>query len=143
MARSALSLSLAASLMLSLPSQRRDFPGGIPECGTDALRFALCSHRAQGEWLSVPGRRPSVGPSAMCRPPQRVIGTVLCALLFKGSLVQCSVHSSSKGHWYSALCTPPQRVIGTVLCAPPPQRVICTVLCALLLKGSLFLCVSC
>jgi valyl-tRNA synthetase len=24
--------------------QRKDFPQGIPECGTDALRFALCSH---------------------------------------------------------------------------------------------------
>ncbi|CAL8297187.1 unnamed protein product [Lota lota] len=26
---------------------------GIPECGTDALRFALCSHRAQGEDISL------------------------------------------------------------------------------------------
>uniref|UniRef100_A0A8C5FXM2 Valine--tRNA ligase, mitochondrial n=1 Tax=Gadus morhua TaxID=8049 RepID=A0A8C5FXM2_GADMO len=58
-------------LTVAMEAQRRDFPGGIPECGTDALRFALCSHRAQGEWLSVPGRRPSVGPLAMCRPPQR------------------------------------------------------------------------
>ena len=24
--------------------QKKDFPDGIPECGTDALRFALCSY---------------------------------------------------------------------------------------------------
>ncbi|XP_014117987.1 PREDICTED: valine--tRNA ligase, partial [Pseudopodoces humilis] len=29
--------------------QRRDFPEGIPECGTDALRFALCAYTAQGD----------------------------------------------------------------------------------------------
>ena len=29
--------------------QRKDFPHGIPECGTDALRFALCSHGALGK----------------------------------------------------------------------------------------------
>ncbi|XP_077760900.1 valine--tRNA ligase, mitochondrial isoform X7 [Canis aureus] len=34
--------------LLSLWLQRKDFPHGIPECGTDALRFALCSHRALG-----------------------------------------------------------------------------------------------
>lgn len=35
---------------VSLEAQRKEFPKGIPECGTDALRFALCSYRAQGEW---------------------------------------------------------------------------------------------
>lgn len=29
--------------------QRKHFPKGIPECGTDALRFALCSYKAQGK----------------------------------------------------------------------------------------------
>lgn len=29
--------------------QRKDFPKGIPQCGTDALRFALCSHKMMGE----------------------------------------------------------------------------------------------
>ena len=24
--------------------QKQDFPNGIPECGADALRFALCSY---------------------------------------------------------------------------------------------------
>jgi len=28
--------------------QKADFPQGIPECGTDALRFALCAYTAQG-----------------------------------------------------------------------------------------------
>lgn len=27
--------------------QRKDFPSGIPECGTDALRFALISYTSQ------------------------------------------------------------------------------------------------
>lgn len=28
--------------------QKQDYPDGIPECGTDALRFALCSYMSQG-----------------------------------------------------------------------------------------------
>ena len=28
--------------------QKMDYPQGIPECGTDALRFALVSYTAQG-----------------------------------------------------------------------------------------------
>lgn len=28
--------------------QKQDFPNGIPECGTDALRFALCAYIMQG-----------------------------------------------------------------------------------------------
>ncbi|XP_072287677.1 valine--tRNA ligase, mitochondrial [Pyxicephalus adspersus] len=31
----------------------KDFPSGIPECGTDALRFALCSHRVQGDDINL------------------------------------------------------------------------------------------
>jgi valyl-tRNA synthetase len=27
--------------------QKRDFPEGIPQCGTDALRFALCAYTSQ------------------------------------------------------------------------------------------------
>ena len=27
------------------------YPQGIPECGTDALRFALCAYTAQGKLL--------------------------------------------------------------------------------------------
>lgn len=28
--------------------QKADFPAGIPECGTDALRFGLCAYTSQG-----------------------------------------------------------------------------------------------
>ncbi|XP_035879660.1 valine--tRNA ligase, mitochondrial isoform X1 [Phyllostomus discolor] len=35
-----------AELAIATAAQRKDFPHGIPECGTDALRFALCSHGA-------------------------------------------------------------------------------------------------
>ncbi|KAM8793845.1 valine--tRNA ligase [Eudromia elegans] len=33
--------------------QKRDFPNGIPECGTDALRFALCAYTAQGRDINL------------------------------------------------------------------------------------------
>ncbi|XP_041868178.1 valine--tRNA ligase, mitochondrial isoform X2 [Melanotaenia boesemani] len=39
--------------LVSMEAQRKDFPKGIPQCGTDALRFALCSHRMQGEDISL------------------------------------------------------------------------------------------
>ncbi len=29
--------------------QKSDYPNGIPECGTDALRFALCAYTSQGK----------------------------------------------------------------------------------------------
>eukprot|EP00069_Balaena_mysticetus_P002789 bmy_16305T0 len=48
-----------AELVIAASAQRKDFPHGIPECGTDALRFALCSHGALGK----PGRgQPAVAP---------------------------------------------------------------------------------
>ena len=28
--------------------QRKDYPQGIPQCGTDALRFTLCSYNYKG-----------------------------------------------------------------------------------------------
>ena len=31
--------------------QKKDFPKGIPQCGTDALRFALCAYSEEGEIL--------------------------------------------------------------------------------------------
>ncbi|KAL0280027.1 UNVERIFIED_CONTAM: hypothetical protein PYX00_001450 [Menopon gallinae] len=33
--------------------QKRDFPKGIPECGTDALRFALCAYMSQGRDINL------------------------------------------------------------------------------------------
>lgn len=32
--------------------QKKDFPKGIPQCGSDALRFGLCAYTAGGEILS-------------------------------------------------------------------------------------------
>ena len=33
--------------------QKQDYPNGIPECGTDALRFALCAYTAGGRDLNL------------------------------------------------------------------------------------------
>uniref|UniRef100_A0A7N9AW81 Valine--tRNA ligase, mitochondrial n=1 Tax=Mastacembelus armatus TaxID=205130 RepID=A0A7N9AW81_9TELE len=38
---------------VAMEAQRKNFPKGIPQCGTDALRFALCSHKMQGEDISL------------------------------------------------------------------------------------------
>ncbi|XP_061521173.1 valine--tRNA ligase, mitochondrial [Phycodurus eques] len=38
---------------IAMEAQRKDFPQGIPQCGTDALRFALCSHKIMGEDISL------------------------------------------------------------------------------------------
>lgn len=37
--------------------QKRDFPNGISECGTDALRFALCAYTAQGRDINMDIKR--------------------------------------------------------------------------------------
>lgn len=33
--------------------QKKDFPKGIPQCGTDALRFALCAYSGGGNARSL------------------------------------------------------------------------------------------
>lgn len=33
--------------------QKCDYPNGIPECGTDALRFALCAYTSQGDLICL------------------------------------------------------------------------------------------
>ncbi|XP_062978344.1 valine--tRNA ligase, mitochondrial isoform X2 [Elgaria multicarinata webbii] len=38
---------------IAMKGRQRDFPQGIPECGTDALRFALCSYSAQGDNVNL------------------------------------------------------------------------------------------
>lgn len=40
-------------LVVAMEAQNKDFPKGIPQCGTDALRFALCSHKTQGEDINL------------------------------------------------------------------------------------------
>uniref|UniRef100_A0A3P9J7E0 Valine--tRNA ligase n=1 Tax=Oryzias latipes TaxID=8090 RepID=A0A3P9J7E0_ORYLA len=48
--------------LVAMEAQKKDFPKGIPQCGTDALRFALCSHRLQGEDICL-----SVSQVLSCR----------------------------------------------------------------------------
>ncbi|KAJ8273801.1 hypothetical protein GJAV_G00105680 [Gymnothorax javanicus] len=43
----------AREIAVAMEAQKTDFPKGIPECGTDALRFALCSYKVQGEDVSL------------------------------------------------------------------------------------------
>lgn len=33
--------------------QKKDFPKGIPQCGTDALRFALCAYTSGGRDINL------------------------------------------------------------------------------------------
>lgn len=42
-----------AELKRATASQAKDFPNGIPECGTDALRFALCSYSTRGRSINL------------------------------------------------------------------------------------------
>ena len=37
----------------AIKGQKEDFPNGIPECGTDALRFALCAYTSQGRDINL------------------------------------------------------------------------------------------
>lgn len=37
----------------AIEGQKHDYPQGIPECGTDALRFALCSYTSQGRDINL------------------------------------------------------------------------------------------
>ena len=39
--------------LFSVHLQKMDYPQGIPECGTDALRFALCSYTSQGRDINL------------------------------------------------------------------------------------------
>eukprot|EP01117_Protostelium_nocturnum_P006820 TRINITY_DN2451_c0_g1_i2.p1 TRINITY_DN2451_c0_g1~~TRINITY_DN2451_c0_g1_i2.p1 ORF type:complete len:1087 (+),score=407.29 TRINITY_DN2451_c0_g1_i2:115-3261(+) len=38
-------------------AQKADFPEGIPECGTDAMRFALCAYTSQGSNINLDVQR--------------------------------------------------------------------------------------
>jgi valyl-tRNA synthetase len=43
----------AKELEKAQKGQGEDYPNGIPECGTDALRFALCAYTAQGRDINL------------------------------------------------------------------------------------------
>ncbi|XP_020030454.2 valine--tRNA ligase, mitochondrial isoform X1 [Castor canadensis] len=51
-----------AELAIAAAAQKKDFPHGIPECGTDALRFTLCSRGVLGDDLHL-----SVSEVLSCR----------------------------------------------------------------------------
>lgn len=37
----------------AIAGQKKDFPNGISECGTDAMRFALCAYTSQGRDINL------------------------------------------------------------------------------------------
>ena len=37
----------------AMDGQKKDFPKGIPQCGTDALRFALCAYTSGGRDINL------------------------------------------------------------------------------------------
>lgn len=37
----------------AIKGQKEDYPQGIPECGTDALRFAMCAYTSQGRDINL------------------------------------------------------------------------------------------
>ena len=39
----------ASEIAKAKAGQKQDYPDGIPECGTDALRFTLCAYTSQGK----------------------------------------------------------------------------------------------
>lgn len=43
---------LASELKKSVAGQKKMFPNGIPECGTDALRFTLCSSNVKNHFIN-------------------------------------------------------------------------------------------
>eukprot|EP01111_Echinosteliopsis_oligospora_P002183 TRINITY_DN1317_c0_g1_i3.p1 TRINITY_DN1317_c0_g1~~TRINITY_DN1317_c0_g1_i3.p1 ORF type:complete len:792 (-),score=272.76 TRINITY_DN1317_c0_g1_i3:680-2908(-) len=47
----------AAEIAKAKAGQAQDFPKGISECGTDALRFALCAYMAQGRDINLDIKR--------------------------------------------------------------------------------------
>uniref|UniRef100_A0A8B9M9M8 Valine--tRNA ligase, mitochondrial n=1 Tax=Accipiter nisus TaxID=211598 RepID=A0A8B9M9M8_9AVES len=80
-------------LTVATEGQRRQFPHGIPECGTDALRMALCSHNVHGDdirldvgtalsyrhfcnkiWNAVKFVLAALGPDFVPQPPEEVPG---------------------------------------------------------------------
>ena len=38
-----------AEVSVAMEGQKKDFPNGIPTCGSDALRFTLCSYNVKSK----------------------------------------------------------------------------------------------
>ena len=89
--------------LASLCLQKADYPEGIPECGTDAMRFALCAYTAQGRDINLDVKRVvgyrhfcnklwnavkfsvenALGPSYQPRPsPQVGVSTAVPAVVY-------------------------------------------------------------
>jgi valyl-tRNA synthetase len=43
----------ASEVEKAIKGQQKDFPNGISECGTDAMRFALCAYTSQGRDINL------------------------------------------------------------------------------------------
>jgi len=68
--------------------QRRDYPQGIPECGTDALRFALCAYTTQGRDINLDILRVQ-GYRFFCN---KIWNATKFALAYLGSQFKCDTN---------------------------------------------------
>nr|CAD7263237.1 unnamed protein product [Timema shepardi] len=72
--------------------QKQDYPNGIPECGTDALRFALCAYIMQGRDINLDILRVQ-GYRFFCN---KLWNATKFALLYLGNDFQPSSHINDK-----------------------------------------------
>uniref|UniRef100_A0A674GW45 valine--tRNA ligase n=1 Tax=Taeniopygia guttata TaxID=59729 RepID=A0A674GW45_TAEGU len=70
-------------LQAAQEGQRRQFPQGIPECGADALRLALCTHDAHGPEIRL-GVASVLTQRRFCNKVWNAVGFVLGALQGQG-----------------------------------------------------------
>lgn len=70
--------------------QRRDYPQGIPECGTDALRFALCAYTTQGRDINLDILRVQ-GYRFFCN---KIWNATKFALAYLGSQFKCDTNDT-------------------------------------------------
>ncbi|XP_036140662.1 valine--tRNA ligase isoform X2 [Monomorium pharaonis] len=86
--------------------QKRDYPQGIPECGTDALRFALCAYTSQGRDINLDILRVQ-GYRFFCN---KIWNATKFALTYLGSQFKCDTNDTKHnvncndmigdGKWY-------------------------------------------
>jgi len=70
--------------------QKRDYPQGIPECGTDALRFALCAYTTQGRDINLDILRVQ-GYRFFCN---KIWNATKFALIYLGSEFNCNIQQN-------------------------------------------------